>query len=236
MVTKKEVIRNYTFSDAELVQLSDKILSHARRDLAELSAYGYTAQRLEQIETLRDEFQMMPDDIEFSATLAGATEEKNAASASVRLTIKSIMARAEAKFGIKSPKYERFGAGELSRQTDSELAKTAHRVVRSGKMYLSELAEYGLTEAILEDLEAKAKVFDDLIDRQEDAIADRDVATQTRRETGNRLYEAITTLSNFGKTIWQSSDQARFNDYILGTSTDSPKPADSSTEPTTPAS
>ncbi len=39
-MSTKEITRNYTFSDGELLQLGDSVLSAAQRDMAEMSEFA----------------------------------------------------------------------------------------------------------------------------------------------------------------------------------------------------
>ncbi|MFC2093968.1 hypothetical protein ACFLSV_08725, partial [Bacteroidota bacterium] len=73
----------------------------------------------------------------------------------------------------------------------------------------------------LTELETKCQTLEDALDEQADAIADRDIATEDRIETGNALYDKLINYCSFGQQIWIETDEAKYNDYIIYTSSGS---------------
>ena len=57
---------------------------------------------------------------------------KNAKADQLRVAIRTVMARAELKYGPSSAKYKKFGTEALSQQSDSDLLITRKIVVRVG--------------------------------------------------------------------------------------------------------
>jgi hypothetical protein len=80
---------------------------------------------------------------------------------------------------------------------------------------LDDLAEKGLTQQMLDDLETVIGEFDNALSMQEDAISSRDIATEERIEKANAIYAIVSKHCDTGKRIWVSSNQAKYNDYVI---------------------
>jgi hypothetical protein len=132
--------------------------------------------------------------------------------------VRGVMARVVTVFKEGSAKYEAFGVKGMDAMTDPELLKCGRRVARVATEYLVDLAGTGLTALIITDLTTKCQKFEDALAKQEKAIADRDIATEDRIEMGNALYEKMMNYCGFGQTIWVETDEAKYNDYVIYTS------------------
>ncbi len=210
-----ELMRDYSMSDADLIQLADSKISAAKRDLAEMQDFGITDIILAEINKRRDNFADMTTDEELEGMKITSTEDKSAAADVLRKAIRRIMARVGNKYGIKSGKYSRFGTESLGRMSDTELYKCGKRVQRQAQLLLDQLASEGLVETDISDLSAKTQTFDVAIDAQDDAIRDRDIAAEERVTLGNDLYADIMKLSNTGKAVWEGVNEAKHNDYMI---------------------
>ena len=207
--------RDYKMGDATLIQLADDFKSSATRDLTELTSYGLSVAKLTTFQTLRDTFSDMPTDVELMGALMFCTQQKNDARNFVLEDIRQVTGRARMVYKETDGRYRSFGVEDLSNQTDNELVRTAKRVVRMGERFLTELADKGLTQAILDNLSALALDFDNKIDLQGDAIKARDIAVDERIAMGNELYARLVELGEMGKLFWASKNEAKYNDYII---------------------
>jgi hypothetical protein len=116
---------------------------------------------------------------------------------------------------LRSGKYYKFGTQTLSKQSDAELLVTAKRVVRVGTTLLSELTANGLTAAMLTAITTLATEFETLLVDQQLKIADRDIIQEDRVEMGNAIYTILVDFCNTDRNIWETSDVAKYNDYII---------------------
>ena len=207
--------RDYKMGDATLIQLADDFKSSATRDLTELASYGLSVAKLTTFQTLRDTFSDMPTDMELMGALMYCTQQKNDARNLVLEDIRQVTGRARMVYKETDGRYRSFGVEDLSNQTDNELVRTAKRVVRMGERFLTELADKGLTQVILDNLSALALDFDTKIDLQGDAIKARDIAVDERIAMGNELYARLVELGEMGKLFWASKNEAKYNDYII---------------------
>ena len=224
---RREEIRRYRMSDARLVQLTDSVRQSAQRDAAELIAYGVTAATITALEAARDAFADNPTDEELSGDLVIATQAKNAEKTELQRQVRQISDRARIKFGEADGRFRKFGVELLTRQGDDELVRTAKRVVRVATGLLPELTSEGLTAIMIAELGASADTFDNLVDAQDEAFKNRDIAVDERISLGNTLYDLLVNLAAKGKLCWEDVNEAKYNDYIL---TASSSPATQVTE------
>ena len=147
--------------------------------------------------------------------MTNATALKEAKAEQLRVVIRSVMTRAEQKYVLGSPKHNKFGTADLSRQPDAELLITAKRVVRAGTIYLTDLAATGLTAAVLANVTTLTGELETLLLDLKMKIGDRDILQEDRVEAGNALYATLSTYTNTGQTIWEATDVAKYNDYVI---------------------
>ncbi len=117
-------------------------------------------------------------------------------------------------------KYKTFGFEDMTRLSDNELYRMVKRVVRVGTSLQADLTLQGLTPTQLTDLTALNTKLDTDIDAVHDAEEQRDLQTQDRIKKGNMLYKEMVKLSSIGQSLFQDTDEAKYNDYVLiGSST-----------------
>ena len=212
---KKEVLRLYNIADAELVTLAKAKAKFMSRDLDRFEQFGVTATHIQGFESTVTVFSNTITDIEKRYGQMGITKEKENKAEEVRVAIRGIMTRVQSKFGLESSAYRKFGTEALSQQTDSDLLITAARVVRVGTEQLDELAEKGLKVALLTELSELRSDLETLIIDQKIEIGVRDDDQENRVEAGNTIYTQLVDFANTGKNIWETTDVAKYNDYII---------------------
>lgn len=125
------------------------------------------------------------------------------------------MTRAAQKYGMDSARYANYGTDTLSRQSDADLLVTAKRVVRVGTANLNDLQNEGLQQSHLDTVNTLNNEFNSLFIEQKMKISDRDIQQEDRVEDGNEIYLLLTKYTQTGQDIWESSDVAKYNDYII---------------------
>lgn len=215
MTIKQPPVTIFSFSFGRLVIVADEKASFMERDAAEFALRGVDALAITAFRDQIEEFDNLETDEEYLGTQnnLGIIKDENAEI--VRVAIRVIMTMAENKFGKKSAKVRRFGVSDLSIMNDAELHRCAKRVKRVATEYLALLESEGLTALIITDLETKNQTFEDSIEEHEDAIADRDDAQEHRVEMANALYTQMEKHCNTGKSIWETTNAAKANDYII---------------------
>lgn len=208
---------NFNFSYDRLIEICEEKISHMRRDSDEFSVYGIDAAKVDALEEMKDKFADLPTDEE----LEGEQLEKAETKDSTRKTLEDylreqIYSRARGLYGDKSAKYRRFGRSkDLGNMSDGQLQSAARKAIRTATELKSELADRGLTDAIIEGLETAYDAFDAAEAAHDKAISDRDIATEARANDANALYKVLVNYCDTGKAIWQSTSEAKYNDYII---------------------
>ena len=205
-------------SDSGLTEVTQKVLIGANRDVTELTGYGYDQNRLDGIETSKNDFVLLPTDVELSSDMALATLAKNnKRTEATEYVMIEIMARVKDKYGETHPVYKGFKVNDIYQVSDAEFHFMLHRVHRrAGKLVTAnDLTQQGLTQPIVDVVAAKAGQFIDLWKARDQAIEDRDAAVQARVEAGNALYKDVANIAQLGKRLWLNKDESKYNDYVL---------------------
>ena len=72
-----------------------------------------------------------------------------------------------------------------------------------------------MTQQILDDFAILCQQYEDTLNAVKDAQAERDIKTEERIAMGNQLYSLASKYCNIGKQIWESVNEARYNDYLI---------------------
>lgn len=212
---KKEVARLYKFSDGKLVTIVNEKIAFIRRDAAEFDSYGIEAEMVDTLERKTTEFSDTATDVELVSDQTDVTAAKDAKAAKLQEAIRNVMSRVVLKYPVESSKYKKFGTEALSQQSDAELLVIAARVYRVGTEMLPELAGNGLTARMLEDVnDFRGELQQELIDMKL-KIADRDIEQESRVEAGNAIYATLIKYTNTGRSIWETKNIAKYNDYVV---------------------
>jgi hypothetical protein len=208
-------VRVYNFSDSKLVIKGKEKVAFMRRDIASFAPFGITATQLTDLETAINTFSNTITDIESINSQMQVTANKNAKADQLRVAIRTVMACAKLQYGTNTARYRIFGTDKLSRQTDSDLLTTGKKVVIVGTKSLATLAENGLTTAMLTTITTLCNEFDTLTIDLKMKIWERDSMQEYRVETGNSIYKTLLKYTTMGLSIWETSNVAKYNDYVI---------------------
>jgi len=212
---KNPVSREFVFTDGVLKQKSDEIINLLDRDTVEFADRGYNAAKKTELVNARNAVENFASDEQLDAVKMNLTTQKDASRSVLEKTMRTVFNMAENAFGLNTAKYREFGDAEISRQTDSDLVRTAKITASTAQKYLVNLTPEGLTAAKITLLNTQRTTFDVAIDDQAKGISDRDLATEDRVETLNLLYRLVVKYANIGKDIFYETDEAKYNDYVL---------------------
>jgi hypothetical protein len=208
------ITRNYSLSDGDLKQKADGLALTLTRDLPDLAARKITEGFIKHLRELTSNFDEHSTDEELQGLVEEATIKKNATRKQAETAIRSIRNMADIVYSGKG-RYSNFGFEDLTHVTDANFYRLARRVVRMSTKYLPDLEPQGLTTDQIAALQTLAKGFDDDIDAIEDAIETRDTETQERINKGNTLWAEMSKLASVGKSVYEDTNEAKFNDYVL---------------------
>ena len=210
---KQPVTRNYKFSDAFLKQKCDTVATSMTRDLTEFTEREVTAVEITAFENQSTAFGDIRSDEEFEGDITGLVETKDETAENLRTSIRRIRTSAENKWGTGKARYRIYKFDDMNQLSDKELVVLGKRVGRVAQSQIGDLA--GIDAAFITAHNLLVTTLDKDIDNISDSEEDRDIATEDRAEEGNALYALLVKYTNFGKDIWFSVNEAKYNDYII---------------------
>ena len=211
---QQTITRSYPFADGDLKQKADGLATTLTRDLTDLAARKITDGFIKYLRELTNNFDEHSTDAELLGLVEDATIKKNATRKEAEIAIRSIRNMADIAYSGKG-KYSNFGFEDLTHVTDADFYRLAKRVVRMSTKYLTDLEPQGLITDQIDALKTLATNFDNDIDAIEDAVENRDVETQERINKGNTLWAEMSKLASVGKSVFEDTNEAKFNDYVL---------------------
>lgn len=214
-MSTKEIKANFNFSQAYLITIAGQKRNFAERDLEDFTKFNVTAATIASIDALIEEAENYPDDIELEQLQKEAGEKEEAAGKALKNAIRDIMLRAENTYGANSAKYRRFDTKGLANLTETQLNKCAGTVIRVATEVLADLAPKGLKIEEINALAVLKQQFKKAGEDHDDAIANRDIASEERTILHNKLYAMIVELCNTGQQVWANKSEAKYNDYII---------------------
>lgn len=213
-MSKNQSERMFRMGDDVLMQKADSVVESMQRDATDFLTRNVDAARTNEIVTINNDFKDFPTDQELLGLVTSATEIKDATALELRKQLSAVRSMATTKYG-NTGKFKTFDFGELSALSNEDLFRTAKRVVRVGTGLLAELASEGLTAAMLANIATLATTLDTNIDDMQAAVEIRDIKTQQRVELANSLWNTLVKYADIGKSLYEFTDEARFNDYVL---------------------
>lgn len=218
-MSKESVItRDYKFSDGLLKQKADGIVANIERDVAQFTARGITSVRVNAFKGSIVAFDSVSYDDIMLGKIALATEGKDAIAEQLRVAIRTIRTITENAFGTKSSRYSIYRFERLNNTPDEILYRFARSVVEIATNELvvfPELATEGLTQDMIDTVKDLTDAFDIAIDNILRAQRNRDESAHDRIVLGNTVYREMAKLCNVGKDIFASTNEAKYNDYVI---------------------
>ncbi len=225
IMKKQAVHREYNFPDADLYLQFVERINYARRDLTAFQSYGYDLHRLKALRDRCEAFSNLPQDDELVGQQMLMTDKKKEAAEKLKTAIRKIMTRVATKYNNRSGRYRKFGTAKMGDMTDAQLLFCGRRVARVARQQIDFLAETGLREIHLSQLQDACRIFENCLHLQQDKISDRDIAVEKRIEFGNKLYEELVMLCNIGKDIWAETNHVKYENYVIYESNNEQKKA-----------
>jgi hypothetical protein len=172
------------------------------------------AAQLTSFDALVSAFDNTTTDIELQGAVSVAVQVKDATVSAIHKAVRTIRSMAEQAYEGKG-KYKTFGFEDMTRLSDNDLYRMVKRVVRVATSLQADLTLQGLTANQLSDLTSLDNKLDTDIDTVHDAEEQRDLQTQDRIKKGNMLYKEMAKLASIGQSLFQDTDEAKYNDYVL---------------------
>ncbi len=206
---------DYRMSIPDLVGLKDKTTLLIDRDSTILAAYGIDLTTVTFLTDTTTELMNLPADIYLKGQVSVLTQLRDTTADKVRVAIRDIVLRPRLKFGENSAEYRSFGTAGMDNLDPMHLYFCASTVVQVAGLYLSQLTDQGLTQAMLDNLTALNATFHQAIIDKVKAVGLRDLYTEKRITIANLLYNRIVQICDVGKTYWFDKSEASYNDYVI---------------------
>ncbi len=212
-----EFKRDYRMLDAELCMFASDLCVRLSRDLDDVSVFGINDSLINDLRNLGDEFETFPSDDAYLGDMMLATQTKNQIAEQLRETIRNMALRVQLKWGTSSPQYKSLGALSVSKVSDDVLLGSANKILGRMTGYLSELSSTGLTQSDLDNYADQISSFESALNDYASAIELRDSKTRERIMKGNELYKYVVNYCEIGKRVYEKTNYAKYNDYIIYT-------------------
>jgi hypothetical protein len=221
--------REYRFTNADLCMFTSNLCNTLTRDLSDLIEFGITAPKIAALKALGDAFEVLPTDEVLLANIIAATKVKLAKMDLVREEIRNMITRCQSKWGAGSWQEKSLGVKGMNRFSEDSLLIAARRTHMQMTVFLPDLADNGLTPAVLDAFEVLNNELEVAKNEQFDKVAEREIATTNRIEKGNELYALDATYCEIGKRVYAKTSPAKYNNYIVYTKASPKKPVEEKT-------
>ncbi|WP_310558918.1 hypothetical protein [Flavobacterium sp.] len=215
MAKKEMIVAKFNFAFSFLKQLADELVGLIERDLAEFTDRGFTATKKTALQAAIDAVENFPTDEQLQGIKISTTQTKDAARANLETQMRTVFLAAKNTSGEKTGKFREFGDVNLTKQTDSDLVRSAKAMIATATKYVTDLGGEGITAAKIALMTTTRSELDKAIDKQKNAIKDRDNATEARIILANELYDLVVRYDDTGKDIWVTKSEAKYNDYVI---------------------
>jgi hypothetical protein len=207
--------RNYDFKDSNLMFFAQFLGSLIRRDMEEFENYGVTESDVVALESLSEDLLNFGQDKEYFYDYVISIEERDKIINDLQIILRTMAMRTELKWGKNSPKYKGLGVSDLKNipvETFAARARTIHTFMSEN---LAELASEGLTQAMLDNLDAKILELIAAINLVLDKENLRQEKTKERIILSNQIYKLVKKYCDIGKLSWVNTNEAKYNDYLI---------------------
>ena len=211
----KPIKRGYSFSDGTLSELGDDLVDNATRDSIQMTTFGYNAAKLATLTAKITAFKEFPGDAYYTGLMMIATATKNNAIKEMGVAGHEIVQRGIIRWGENSAEERTFGFKGYAGMKEPEKINACRDAHKFATDNLDEMTDQGLTEDILEAFKAKIDAADAAFSAKRKSVRNRDAAVDTRIKMGNELYAELVKLAGTGKTIWENTNEAKYNDYVI---------------------
>jgi hypothetical protein len=209
------VKRSYTFSDAELCMFTSNFIFILERDLLDLIPYGLSQLKIDGLKAKGDAFEVFDTD-DYSRGMQGiATEEKVDFTIRLKDAIWQMAWRVETKWTKNSKQYRLLAVDDIYNKPDDSVLRIGRQVHKIMVQFLPDLADLGLSTAVLDDFIALTDDYETALNSQNQAIVERDANKQIRIKMGNEIYYDLVAYAELGKKLYAKTDPAKYNDYII---------------------
>jgi len=208
-------IGNYVFPQPTLIRVANHMVENMYRDQVEFAKLGITTARFDEITNLAKTLSTLPTDTDVLANLKDARKMRNQTLTDLVQLIDEIALIIEAAFGKQTSEYAKINFASVRNK-----ANIAHVIAHAEHIYSvlttdEQFADFELPGEYMENLTAKSSKLTADDNAATQLAINRKVITKQRIVIMNTLYLSVATMSSIGKRIWQSTEIAKYDSYVL---------------------
>lgn len=223
-----EKTRQYTISDAVLLEHADTVKASISDDISNFTAFDSTipAEYADQIGTAIDAVLAVKSDQVIIDEQVELTQNLNDAMGACTNAFRTIAFFVRKVFDGNTAIQNQFGFNDIHkvRNNQAKMILFMDSLVETAQKYQNDLVAAGCNEAVITSLAEKAAALRTANTEQEKFKKDRGLYTQERVEKLNELYKMLVPVSEIAQIIF-ADDPARLERYLL------PKPPGSNDAP-----
>ena len=216
-MSDESIQRDYRMADADLSMFASNLIATVNADIADFAEFGIDAAKITAFTALCNQFESLPTDNSIIGDVMEASYLRDEQRNLLLDQMHKLAGRVEAKWGADSFQYRKLDFSQPSRLTDNLLAQTGRVMHLQLSGYLTQLSEFGLTQALLDDFLAQIETFEIKKNNQSLVDAMRREKTFERIKMGNEVYEMVVRLCNFGKMLYEKKNPAKYQSFIIYT-------------------
>jgi len=207
--------RKYNMTNSELAMFVSNLVQSMKRDETELNTKGITPTMRNELEDMGNEFEVFPNDVYYRADVMIAVDSKNESRSKCEIMLREIVGIAAIKWGERSPQVKRMDAGRMTKMGDKVFVTMVRFALFAAEEYLPELAAYGLTQGKIDALAAELALMETaMLDIAKFAMI-RELKAIERQSMANDLYKTAARYCEAGKIIFQDTDLAKYDTYVI---------------------
>lgn len=212
-------MRKINVSYSKLVQVALNLSNTMQRDWESFEKAGITVAQFDSFKQNVESLSLDFDQIyEFPKLQLSArkTEKENELKAKLRLVFVILNKAFKLQNGVNALKVD-----AVASYNQDRIYYVAKMVVNIMRINMAMLSEFNITESTIAELETLSNEYLEIKIQRDAAIQLREIATYERSVKINAVYSDMQFFAQIGKAIYSGNDMARYNDYVLGLSTQS---------------
>lgn len=207
--------RNYNMSDGDLISFIDRIILVIKSNISDFLVYNIDIDSMNELYNQLRAFDSISFDDDYLYSAVEKNQVKDRLKSSLEKRLREMLVRVEFKYGRDTPEYRNFNVSLKNLQTEDGLISVSRRTYLLLYEMLADLAEVGLTSAMLDEFLELINEFEEARNTKTKAFTERTEMTKERIIMANTLYNKMKTLCAIGRGIYKDNSYARYKVFKL---------------------
>ena len=220
---KKELKTDFSMSYADLSAISKQKAATILRDIEEFEYFGVNQTQIATFEEEVRALDQLRTDDDLRGCVTQVVNQRNELESNLNHEIRIFVAHLLRVYKPDDPIFTRMRISGLSKLTATQLFRTGESLHNTLISALPNLEPYGLNMEMVDAFYIMLQSFSEKITEVNNATNERNRFTHKRISLANSIYEKLIIYCRIGKTIWEDSNEALYNDYVINPSYSSPE-------------